>query len=78
MATNQGEAGMPTSARIQGEENRWQEEGQDDTAPCETHGEQAVVASGDFTGFAGGACAWAELACGCTLVDESADIRAAY
>jgi hypothetical protein len=41
------------------------------------HGDQEVTAEGGFTGYAGGRCYTATLACGCQIVDESADIAAA-
>jgi hypothetical protein len=45
---------------------------------CSKHGEQEIVEEGSFTGYAGGTCTWALLACGCYAQDESADIAAAY
>lgn len=47
-------------------------------ALCPTHGWQAITHTGSFTGYAGGTCYVATLACGCGGVDESADIRAAF
>lgn len=44
---------------------------------CATHGTQPVLASHYWTGFAGGACSADTLECGCTIADESADLRAA-
>ena len=44
---------------------------------CDRHGWQLVTDYGVSTGFAGGRCPWANLACGCFDVDESDDLRAA-
>lgn len=44
---------------------------------CTRHGYTPVTDSGQSTGFAGGAVYWANLACGCADMDESADVRAA-
>lgn len=63
----QGECPHPTCALIdppQGE--------------CRDHGWQLVTSHGVSTGFAGGRVYWANLACGCSDVDESGDLRAAY
>lgn len=46
-------------------------------ATCLVHGTQSVTRSGSFTGYAGGRCYWAALACGCELSDESNDYEAA-
>ena len=48
-----------------------------DFVVCPDHGYTTVLESGSGGGFAGGRIYWAELACGCTDVDESADVRAA-
>ncbi len=45
---------------------------------CKKHGPQAVDGVDTYTGFAGGTCYWYRLACGCQIVDESDDLRAAY
>ena len=54
----------------------------DDTLPdlteCARHGEQEVTGGGSFTGYAGGRSYWLELACGCTQMDESGDVAAAF
>jgi hypothetical protein len=44
---------------------------------CAKHGEVRITNSGGYTGFAGGACYFDELSCGCYDVDESDDVRAA-
>jgi hypothetical protein len=45
---------------------------------CGTHAVQAnVMTWGTYSGYAGGRCSYATLSCGCTLVDEQADIAAA-
>jgi hypothetical protein len=44
---------------------------------CDEHGAVTVVREGSYTGFAGGRCTYADLSCGCTTADESADLRAA-
>jgi len=51
-----------------------------DVVGCPTgkHGDTTIVGFGSFTGYAGGKCYVTELACGCTDLDESADVRAAY
>lgn len=49
----------------------------EDTATCPEHGQVNVMDWGSYSGFAGGACSWAQLSCGCYDVDESADLRAA-
>ena len=51
-----------------------------DVVGCPTgkHGDTTIVEFGSFTGYAGGKCYVTELACGCTDLDESADVRAAY
>ena len=41
------------------------------------HGLQEIIETGDYSGFAGGRCYFAELACGCYDVDESRDVAAA-
>lgn len=46
-------------------------------AVCDRHGRQEVVESGSGSGFAGGRVTWDALSCGCYLVDESDDMRAA-
>jgi hypothetical protein len=46
-------------------------------AECAKHGLQRVTDVHTWTGFAGGSCWAADLACGCTLADESDDLRAA-
>jgi hypothetical protein len=43
---------------------------------CPTH-ERPVLSWGEYTGYAGGICYIATYACGCTDVNESADVRAA-
>lgn len=48
-----------------------------DVETCSHHGEQAVSEYHEFTGHAGGRCYAALLACGCFLLDETADHRAA-
>lgn len=45
---------------------------------CVKHGWQLVTDHGVSTGFAGGRVYWANLACGCSDIDESDDVRAAY
>jgi hypothetical protein len=46
---------------------------------CGTHNSwQLLRDCGSGRGFAGGTIYWATLACGCTDMDESDDIRAAY
>jgi hypothetical protein len=45
---------------------------------CPEHGCVTVVDEVSFTGFAGGTSTWAVYSCGCTDLDESADIEAAY
>lgn len=47
---------------------------------CPTHGRTRIdpSRSGSYSGFAGGRCTYILLECGCTEVDESADLRAAY
>lgn len=52
-------------------------DGEPYTETCRTHGEQLVTESVGFTGYAGGSCFADTLACGCTIVDESDDVRAA-
>lgn len=44
---------------------------------CPQHGATAITDQGSGQGFAGGSVYWANLACGCTDLDESADLRAA-
>jgi len=44
---------------------------------CRLHGWQLVTEEGSGPGFAGGMVYWAALACGCTDMDESGDVRAA-
>lgn len=45
---------------------------------CDTHQHWTrVIKEGAFTGFAGGSCLWADLACGVYLVDEADDLLAA-
>lgn len=46
-------------------------------AECPKHGQVNVMDWGGFSGFAGGACYYAQLSCGCYDVDESNDVRAA-
>jgi len=48
-----------------------------DAITCRLHGYTTVTDEGTTRGFAGGAIYWAKLACGCGLVDESDDVRAA-
>jgi hypothetical protein len=48
------------------------------TLPCRRHGEQEIESQGSGSGFAGGTVYWLRLACGCTEMDESGDVRAAY
>jgi hypothetical protein len=49
------------------------------TLPCQRgHGEQEIASQGLGSGFAGGTIYWIVLACGCTNMDESDDIRAAF
>jgi hypothetical protein len=48
------------------------------TLPCRRHGEQEIESQGSGSGFAGGTVYWIRLACGCTEMDESGDVRAAY
>lgn len=45
---------------------------------CARHGVAVVLAEDATTGYAGGTCYYADLSCGCTLSDETADERAAY
>lgn len=52
------------------------EEGDD--AYCEKHGDVTIIDEFSFTGYAGGKCFGFELSCGCTSLDESNDIAAAY
>ena len=44
---------------------------------CQQHGRQNIARTAQFTGYAGGLCFYAVLTCGCTDLDESADLRAA-
>jgi len=44
---------------------------------CRLHGWQLVLSEGSGSGFAGGRIYWAELACGCTDMDEHGDLEAA-
>jgi len=48
------------------------------TLTCPRHGEQPVTGCVAFTGYAGGTCYAHQLACGCTDLDESGDVAAAY
>jgi len=48
-----------------------------DAATCPRHGPTTVTGCGTTAGFAGGACYWAQLACGCFDMDESNDLAAA-
>jgi hypothetical protein len=48
-----------------------------DEAFCRKHGPSTVVKAGTFSGYAGGLCYFWKLACGCTLLDESDDVRVA-
>jgi hypothetical protein len=49
-----------------------------DTWPCpKGHGNREILESSTYTGFAGGTCYWMMLDCGCCVVDESDDVRAA-
>lgn len=41
-----------------------------DQAECYTHGIQDITDEGSSKGYAGGLIFWANLACGCSLVDE--------
>ncbi len=51
----------------------------DDWAPCPNdHGMQEIHEVGSFTGFAGGRSYFCVLACGCTDLDETNDLNAAY
>jgi hypothetical protein len=50
----------------------------DGIVECPAHGRVMIVASDTFTGYAGGRCYASTLSCGCSDVDESADLRAAY
>jgi hypothetical protein len=45
---------------------------------CAGHGPQRVTAERPFTGYAGGTSYALTLACGCNILDEEADLRAAY
>lgn len=45
----------------------------DDSVVCETHGLTTIVESGSSPGFTGAPIYFATLACGCQLVDTSAD-----
>jgi len=49
-----------------------------DAVFCEKHGETEIVTEFGFTGYAGGKCFGYEYACGCTSLDESNDLSAAY
>lgn len=49
-----------------------------ETAECPKHGQQRISDSGSFIGFAGGRSYYVTLACGCTDLDETNDINAAY
>jgi hypothetical protein len=51
---------------------------EEEKVTCSKHGEQDIVEEGSFTGFAGGACYWWLMSCGCYDQDESNDIAAAY
>jgi hypothetical protein len=44
---------------------------------CESHGWQQIVDSNSFPGYAGGAVYVNTLTCGCTDLDETADLAAA-
>lgn len=53
------------------------EDDTEDAAYCPKHGLATITETYIYTGFAGG-CSWAlRVACGCLLLDESADVRSA-
>lgn len=54
-----------------------QQDANDGIVYCPRHGSTVITANLVYTGYAGGCCIAVELACGCTDVDESNDIRAA-
>lgn len=49
-----------------------------DELTCKTHGAVEIVKEDSNPGFAGGTIYWAELSCGCTVMDEGGDVAAAY
>jgi hypothetical protein len=61
---------------------RWQEVDSDESelvwCPRGEHGLQEVINQGSFVGHAGGRSYFVELACGCTDMDETNDVNAAY
>ena len=50
----------------------------DNDSYCMTHPDATITEEGGYSGFAGGSCYWATLSCGCTIVDEDDDVRAAF
>ena len=49
-----------------------------DDVECDKHGVQQIADEFSFSGYAGGRCFGFELSCGCTSLDESNDVAAAY